>query len=104
DLSSGNQRLLSSQKWVNKLVKDDPSVKMVWLSDGSGLLLAAQEQFEGRPYQIWNVSYPEGETRRITNDLNSYLTVSLTSDSQNLVTVHNEGVTSVLIIPGGETA
>ena len=58
-----------------------------WVSD-EGLLLAAPEKF-GRS-QIWHVSYPDGFARNITNDLNDYLTVSVTSDSRLILTNLNK--------------
>lgn len=60
-----------------------------WLEDGSGLLLTASEQPEGMD-QIWHVSYPGGEARRITSDSKRYRTISLTSDSRTLVAVQTE--------------
>jgi Tol biopolymer transport system component len=41
-------------------------------------------------FQIWEVPYPDGRTRRITNDLNAYAGVSLTADGRSLVTVLEE--------------
>ena len=41
----------------------------------------------GTPSQVDFVSYPDGEVRRITNDLNYYFGVSLTADDRTLATV-----------------
>ena len=71
-----------------------------WLPGGHGLVATANAQY---PFlQVWYVSHPEGEPRRITNDLNSYRGLSLTADGGALVTVQNE-VTSHLwvVAPDG---
>src|SRR4029453_6068152 len=54
----------------------DPA-RVFWLADGKGLIVAAFEQLTSIGTQLWYVSYPEGEVRRITNDLNGYGTISL---------------------------
>ena len=60
---------------------------VVWFNDGSGLALQVQEQELGTT-QIWQLSYPGGEARRITNDLVCYAgnSLKLTADASALVT------------------
>jgi serine/threonine protein kinase len=60
--------------------------RVAWLADSSGLVLGAQDSANG-PIQLWELSYPEGETRRITNDLSDYVDLDITADSAALVTV-----------------
>jgi serine/threonine protein kinase/dipeptidyl aminopeptidase/acylaminoacyl peptidase len=65
--------------------------RVAWLSDGSGLIVVgAQDATTGS--QIWHLSYPTGEVRRITNDLNDYGTYSLTltTNSGALAAVQQE--------------
>jgi Tol biopolymer transport system component len=63
---------------------------IAWLPDGKGVLVSATDQFpEGASREIWQISYPAGEVKKITNDLNSYPTISLTADSNILATVEN---------------
>jgi len=60
-----------------------------WLPDGTGLVFAAfNSGFSGN--QLFEMSYPSGEVHRITNDLNSYLGVSLTADGKRLATVQGD--------------
>jgi len=40
--------------------------------------------------QLWKASYPDGRISRLTNDVNSYSGVSLTSDRNELVTTRTE--------------
>jgi Tol biopolymer transport system component len=42
------------------------------------------------PSQLWKASYPDGGISRLTNDVNSYSGVSLTSDRNELVTTRTE--------------
>lgn len=63
---------------------------IAWLPNGKGVLVSATDQFpEGASREIWQISYPAGEVKKITNDLNSYPTISLTADSNILATVQN---------------
>jgi Tol biopolymer transport system component len=67
--------------------------RVVWMSDGSGLIALAQTEFqEAGSTQLWFVSFPEGLTRRITNDLNSYGRVSLglAADDRTIVTAQSD--------------
>ncbi|HEX8185849.1 MAG TPA: protein kinase, partial [Blastocatellia bacterium] len=70
-VASGAERTITPQKWLAIGGLD-------WLSDGSGLMMSALEEkpTSGR-LQIWQLSYPAGAARRITNDLNNYAGVSL---------------------------
>jgi Tol biopolymer transport system component/DNA-binding winged helix-turn-helix (wHTH) protein len=68
------QRFLGDKwNWIGELT---------WLSDGSGVVLTAWSTYsEVMSDQIWLMNYPDGETRRITNDVNGYLGVGLSSDA-----------------------
>jgi Tol biopolymer transport system component len=72
--------------------------RLVWLRDGSGLVVIAREQ-KASPVQIWFVSYPGGESKRITIDLNDYSSVTVTEDSKSLVTVESDQVSNVWVVP-----
>ena len=63
--------------------------KVVWLAGPSELVLGAQESANA-PLQLWDISYPGGQARRITNDLNNYADLDVTADSNVLVTVLRE--------------
>ena len=87
----GAEKIISSTKWSH-------SGRTAWLSDGSGLILDVPDQNSSLP-QLWYVAYPSGEARRITNDLNRYVGVSLTADSSALVTVQGEVSSSIWVAP-----
>lgn len=49
--------------------------------------------------QIWLVSYPGGEARQVTHDLNDYTGVSLTAGSKSLATVQNDTTDNIWVGP-----
>lgn len=69
----------------------------------SGLLLVAGESAEDLQ-QIWQISYPRGEVRRITNDLTDYAAVSATVDGSALVSVQKETPVGLWLMTPGESA
>lgn len=72
-----------------------------WFSDGSGLVAPAVNDASGLS-QLWQIFYPGGETRRLTNDLNNYRGVSLTADSGRLVTIQRRLFLNLWTVPNGE--
>jgi Tol biopolymer transport system component len=58
---------------------------LTWLPDASGLIVSAG--VAGGPLQLWHLSYPDGATRRISNDLSDYWGASMTADSSLLFSV-----------------
>ena len=78
--------------------------QLAWLSDGTGLIVAAADSETSPEEQVWRVSYPSGEARRITNDTNDYSGISLTADSTALVTVRTEQSSNVWMAPGGSAS
>jgi Tol biopolymer transport system component/DNA-binding winged helix-turn-helix (wHTH) protein/Flp pilus assembly protein TadD len=57
---------------------------LTWLPEGNGLLVIAREDFSGT-FQIWRVSYPDGQWHKVTNDLNNYEKISTSLDGSKLV-------------------
>ena len=47
--------------------------------------------------QLWQFTYPGGERRRLTNDLNTYSSVSLSADAGALTTVQAEAVSNLFV-------
>jgi Tol biopolymer transport system component len=77
--------------------------QVAWLPNASGLLAAviASPQHALPVGQIWNLAYPDGTARRVTNDLNDYSGVSLSQDGKSLVTVQKQQAASIWIGPAG---
>ncbi len=83
DAATGAERLIATPDW--RLVS-----RVAWLPDGSGLLVNAQESAGESSNQVFFVSYPSGEARRITSDLSSYSGLSLAPDGRSFVCIRNE--------------
>ncbi|HKO97462.1 MAG TPA: protein kinase [Pyrinomonadaceae bacterium] len=98
--SGGTEQPITSQNWV--------SVSRVqWQQDGSGLVIAAVPELTSAGTQLWYVSYPGGQVRRITNDLNAYGTTSLglTADSKTLVTIQADRSSQIWVVtPGADVS
>ena len=93
-VESGAERPITSEKWPPATGTGE----VAWLSDGSGLVVIAPDQGTFSR-QLWHISYPGGEVRKITNDLNNYNRLSLTADSSALVTVQTEGEMNLWVAP-----
>jgi serine/threonine protein kinase/Tol biopolymer transport system component len=74
------------------------SAMVGWLPDGAGLLGIA-EAIGNSDAQVWHVSYPEGEARRITTDLFDYRIISLTADGKTLLTIPSVGRSDIWSMP-----
>jgi len=82
DIDTRQEQLLARPNWFNVR-------QFHWLPDGNGLLMAVKEKLSD-PDQIWQVSYPAGEAHRVTDDLNNYLSFSLTADADKMIGVQAE--------------
>jgi Tol biopolymer transport system component/DNA-binding winged helix-turn-helix (wHTH) protein len=56
--------------------------QVVWSADANHLIAAAND---GNNFQLWKIDVASGAARRITNDLNSYLGISVSADRQKLL-------------------
>ncbi|TAM80533.1 MAG: serine/threonine-protein kinase [Acidobacteria bacterium] len=78
-------------------------LSLVWLPDGSGLILAAGNQSQMLQSQLWQVSYPSGAMRQVTRDLNSYLMPTLTANGKALSVVQSQLDSNLWIAPKGNS-
>src|SRR5262249_30718151 len=55
--------------------------------------------------QLFQVTYPSGEVRRITNDLNGYGSISLglTADNETIATVQDDPTRNVWLVTPGQS-
>jgi Tol biopolymer transport system component len=97
-VDDGHEEFISPVSWPNL-------GRVAWLHDGTGIVLTARDSTDVRS-QLWHLSFPGGQVRHITNDLNSYGTtsLSLTSDDQALVSVQTELLSDIWAIPDGNIA
>jgi Tol biopolymer transport system component len=108
DGESGGQRLMSVVAVDAETGAETPvgtkrwdAVRSVGWLGRDGLVLTAVEP--GGSPQLWYLSYPSGEARRITNDLNSYDQVSVTADGSALVTVQTDRQSHLWVAPAADT-
>src|SRR5437588_9284454 len=94
-VTDGTVRPITSPKWL-------AVGRTAWLRDGTGLVFSADEDVT----QIWYVSYPDGNVRRVTNDANEYGTgsVSITADSSIIGTIQAERVSNIFVAPATDAA
>ncbi|HEX8846308.1 MAG TPA: protein kinase [Pyrinomonadaceae bacterium] len=94
DAETGEQREFSSQKYSD-------TGRISWLADGSAMVMNASDQ-NSYWNQVWLISYPGGDARLITHDLNSYGGTSLTADSKSLVSVQWDLTFNIWVAPIGD--
>jgi eukaryotic-like serine/threonine-protein kinase len=92
-IADRTEKIISPRRWLEV-------GQMAWLSDTSALIITAQSE-DSAFVQVWHLTYPSGEARRITNDLSDYRGVSLSSDSGSLLTVQRQTFTSIWVMGKG---
>jgi Tol biopolymer transport system component len=93
DVASGRVEKVGTAEW--RTVGD-----VAWLPDGRGFVLVASDMTSGS--QIWQVAYPSGDVSRITNDLNTYVGVSVSSDGKTIATIQAENTSHIWVAPDGD--
>ncbi|MGH9768228.1 MAG: winged helix-turn-helix domain-containing protein [Blastocatellia bacterium] len=95
-VEDGSSEPIGSQTWtiINQVA---------WLGDGSGVVFSTWQRSWGvYGDQIWLLTFPKGEARRVTNDMTSYEGVSVSANSAAsamLVTQRTDRVSSIWIAP-----
>jgi serine/threonine protein kinase/Tol biopolymer transport system component len=79
--------------------------RAVWLPDDSGLLFLMAENFPNSPGQLWYISYPGGELRRLTNDLTNYglASLAITQDAKTIAAVQTSVHQELWFAPGANS-
>jgi serine/threonine protein kinase len=94
-LADGKTSLISSEAW-------SAIRKLAWLPDSKSLIFIGT--VKGNLHQLFQISYPRGEARQITQDLNDYDDFSLTVDGKSLAAVKVEQTAHLWIMPSSELA
>jgi Tol biopolymer transport system component len=89
DVSTSKEKAMPGRRWPG--ISD-----FSWLPDGSGLLLAAKDKSTA-PIQLWIVIYPGGAVRRLTNDLGSYVSASVSADGRTIASVQRNLASSLWV-------
>jgi Tol biopolymer transport system component len=96
DVATGRQQMFAQLDTFEHFVQ-----RLVWLRDGSGLLLETNNFDRG---EFSFVSYPQGEFRSISQTTSEYWDIGLTADGQTLAAVLVNPTWNVYLLPsaGGE--
>lgn len=95
-VNDGKEQQLTDKRW--NLVSS-----VEWTADGHGLMLTGNDTLGG-PQQVWFVSPGNGLTRRVTNDLNNYGSVSLTGDRGTLLAVQTNASSAIWTAAGNDVS
>jgi len=93
-LNGGPAKPIETPKWFS-------IINVEWLPDATGLIVAARES-RSSPLQIWHVSYPSGEGRRITNEFSNFINLSLTADASALIATKRDSTSHIWLAPEGD--
>ena len=86
-VADGTEAPITAQRWWQV-------GQVSWLADGKGLIASATEEAGSMP-QLWYLPYTGRTAKRITNDLNGYVDVSLTADSKTLASVRSDRLVNI---------
>ncbi len=97
DAQSGEKTPVGPKTWlfVNSLG---------WVPDGSAIMMSAYV-IGTTANQIYRLSFPDGDVRRTTSDLDGYDNLSLSTDGKVIAAVRRTGVANIWVAPlgtGGE--
>lgn len=90
DVATGKVSGVQSPRWQKVQ-------RIVWTGDQSALVVEGQEQ-ESSFQQIWYIKYPNGEARRIGNDLDEFYGVSLPHYNSELVAVQIQTLSNIYVL------
>lgn len=92
-IEDGSTRAVGEQTWTT-------IGQIAWLGDGSGLVFSAWRRTSALyGDQLYLLTYPKGEMRRVTDDMTSYEGVSVSADSGLLVSRRSDRISSIWIVP-----
>ena len=94
-IADGSEKELTSESWQF-------AARVQWLRDMSGVMVVAGDSAASS--MLWIVNYPDGRTRRVTNDLNAYRSIALTEDGKKLVSVQSLGLVNLWVVPDGDAS
>jgi eukaryotic-like serine/threonine-protein kinase len=72
---------------------------IAWSKEQNVLLASAAHSSTNWFYQIWSIPISGGDPQRVTNDPNNYVGLSGSADSKSFVTVQNDRLSDIWIVP-----
>jgi serine/threonine protein kinase/Tol biopolymer transport system component len=97
-VADGQEKMISAARWRY-------IIGLAWLPDESALIITGRDRASSpaTPTQIWEIAYPEGEARKLTNDLTVYEHLSVTSDGTTLAATKRESLSNIWVTPANDT-
>jgi serine/threonine protein kinase/Tol biopolymer transport system component len=95
NVADGREKQIGNKQWYF-------ISQVAWSGEKNDLIVSAIEQWGGA-YQLWRVSYPEGESFRLTSEIanTGFDNVSVSQDGSDIVAVQNRQVAQIWIAPDG---
>jgi serine/threonine protein kinase/Tol biopolymer transport system component len=90
-----SETVIGRNQWYSVL-------QVAWLEDRSGLVISAKEQALS-PYQLWRISYPQGEAVRITDETIEYKSVSLSRNGDTIAPIQTQQNAKIWVGPAGDS-
>lgn len=94
DLESGTEKII----WTVPQNLTRFGGGIVWAKDKSGLYITLGE-IQSIYQQIWFINYATSEVTRLTKNFNNYGRLSLTADGKSLVSVQQDFISNVWVLP-----
>lgn len=88
-VSDGRETALRKTKWVT-------TGRVDWLPGSRAVVMPARDG-NSNTRQIWSIGYPNGEVRRITNDLSDYRGVTVSADGSAIATLQLQQVSNIWV-------
>jgi len=90
-VKDGKESRIASRKWTESFNQG-----LAWDSTERYVYIMAQEPREGTS-QLWRVSFPDGETTRLTSNQKDCFGISVSADGSSIVTVEQEGRSGIWV-------
>jgi serine/threonine protein kinase/Tol biopolymer transport system component len=89
---SGRRKKATSMKWAF-------TGELAFFNSENHIVLLASERFNVLNNQVWHVDVDSGEARRITNDLNHYMGLSVAPKADRILLVQSEARMGLAVAP-----
>jgi len=93
-VADGRVRSIDNVRWAQ-------IGRVSWVHDGNSLVVTSADQ-ESPGAQVWQISYPSGQSKRITKDLTDYQQLTLSRDSRQIIAIQHERQANLWIAPAGD--
>jgi Tol biopolymer transport system component len=91
DVANGSVTRLEKSRWQHL-------DRVTWVGDGNSIVVTGTDQ-ESAGAQVWQITLPTGDAKRISNDLVDYSHLTMTRNSKQLLAVENDRQGNIWIAP-----